>query len=115
MFQEQKNPATSDFRPGCVTRLIQDYARSWNLLQAYDEQALSSINTMQSGMRAIELDEALTGMNELKRALMAKEKATDLFAQVRGNGLASTLGTIEQGFGGELFYPNIASRSAHLL
>lgn len=28
---------------------------------------------------------------------------------------ASALATIEQSFGGELFYPNVASRAAHLL
>jgi len=38
-----------------------------------------------------------------------------LFGQLRGDGLASALATIEQGFGDELFYPNIASRAAHLL
>ncbi len=32
-----------------------------------------------------------------------------------GNGVASALATIEQGFGDELFYPNVASRAAHLL
>jgi prophage maintenance system killer protein len=34
---------------------------------------------------------------------------------VRGDGLASALATIEQGFGDELFYFNVASRAAHLL
>lgn len=34
---------------------------------------------------------------------------------MRGEGLASALATIEQGFGDELFYPNVASRAAHLL
>jgi prophage maintenance system killer protein len=43
------------------------------------------------------------------------DEATELFGQLRGNGLASAIGTIEQGFEGELFYPNIASRAAHLL
>lgn len=38
-----------------------------------------------------------------------------LFGQLRGDGLASALATIEQGFGDELFYPNVASRAAHLL
>lgn len=36
-----------------------------------------------------------------------------LFGQLRGEGLA--LATIEQGFGESLFYPNVASRAAHLL
>ena len=30
-------------------------------------------------------------------------------------GLASALATIEQGFGDALFYPNVATRAAHLL
>jgi prophage maintenance system killer protein len=34
---------------------------------------------------------------------------------VRGDGLASAIATIEQGFGDDLFYPNVASRAAHLL
>jgi len=34
---------------------------------------------------------------------------------LRGDGLASSIATIEQGFGNELFYPNVANRAAHLL
>ncbi len=63
----------------------------------------------------LELDEALTAIAELKQTLIAKGEATELFGQVRGEGLASALATIEQGFGDELFYPNVASRAAHLL
>lgn len=33
---------------------------------------------------------------------------------LRGDGLASALATIEQGFGDEFFYPNVASLAAHL-
>ena len=38
-----------------------------------------------------------------------------MFARLRGDGLASALASIEQGFGEDLFYPNVASRAAHLL
>ena len=38
-----------------------------------------------------------------------------MFAQLRGDGLESAIATIEQGFGDDLFYPNVASRAAHLL
>jgi len=34
---------------------------------------------------------------------------------LRGDGLESAIATIEQGFGDEFFYPNVASRAAHLL
>ncbi len=98
-----------------VARVISDYARSWSLLQGYDEQALAEIAQSQSDMRPLVLDEALAAIAELKLALISKGEATELFGLVRGNGLASSLATIEQGFGDELFYPNVASRAAHLL
>jgi prophage maintenance system killer protein len=98
-----------------VLQVISDYARSWSLLQGYDEQNLPDNTAKQTDMVAIELDDALTAINSLKQELMAKGEATALFGQLRGEGLSSALATIEQGFGDELFYPNVASRAAHLL
>jgi len=98
-----------------VARVISDYARSWSLLQGYDEQQLAEVGIKQFDMQPLELDEALTAIGELKRTLIAKGEATALFGQLRGDGLTSALATIEQGFGDELFYPNIATRAAHLL
>ena len=98
-----------------VARVISDYARSWSLLQGYDEQRLAEVGIKQLDMQPLELDEALKAIGELKRTLIAKGEATELFGQLRGDGLTSALATIEQGFGDELFYPNIATRAAHLL
>ncbi|MCK9506466.1 MAG: virulence RhuM family protein [Porticoccaceae bacterium] len=98
-----------------VLSVISDYARSWSLLQGYDEQSLGELPNKQASMRALVLDDALAAIAELKKTLIAKGEATELFGQLRGDGLASALATIEQGFGGELFYPNVASRAAHLL
>lgn len=98
-----------------VARVISDYARSWSLLQGYDEQHLAEILTQQPNMRSLEMEDALVAIADLKQSLMAKGETTELFAQKRGEGLDSALATIEQGFGGELFYPNVASRAAHLL
>ncbi|CAM5213540.1 hypothetical protein OURE66S_03498 [Oligella ureolytica] len=97
-----------------VLLVINDYARSWSLLQGYDEQSLSSSTNRQSDMQRLELNDVFTAIAELKKALIAKGEATELFGQLRGEGLASALATIEQGFGGT-FYPNVASRAAHLL
>jgi prophage maintenance system killer protein len=62
-------------------------------------------------MRPLLIDETLIAITELKKVLMIKGEASDLFGQLRGEGLASALATIEQGFADELFYPNIASRA----
>ena len=98
-----------------VLGVIADYARSWSLLQGYDEQSLTGQTGKQGDMRALQLDDALTAITQLKQELIAKGEATELFGQLRGEGLASSIATIEQGFGDELFYPNVASRAAHLL
>lgn len=98
-----------------VLRVVADYARSWSLLQGYDEQSLADQTAKQSGIKALLLEDALTAIGQLKQTLVAKGEASELFAQLRGDGLASAIATIEQGFGDEWFYPNVASRAAHLL
>ncbi len=98
-----------------VLSVISEYARSWSLLQAYDEQSLGEITSQQRDMHALPLPDVFAAIAELKAALINKGEATELFGQLRGEGLASAVATIEQGFGDELFYPNIASRAAHLL
>lgn len=98
-----------------VARVISDYARSWSLLQGYDDQQLAEVGVYQLNMRPLELSEVLVAIAELKQTLITKGEATELFGQLRGDGLTSALATIEQGFGDELFYPNVATRSAHLL
>lgn len=98
-----------------VISVVQDYARTWSLLQAYDEQSLVENRVKQPAMKALVFDEVLQAIEQLKQTLIEKGEATALFGQQRSDGLASAIATIEQGFGEKWFYPNIASRAAHLL
>ena len=98
-----------------VIGVVQDYARTWSLLQAYDEQNLAAISVQQPEMKPLVFEDVLAAISQLKKELITKGEATELFGQLRSDGLASAIATIEQGFGDELFYPNIASRAAHLL
>jgi prophage maintenance system killer protein len=98
-----------------VLAVISDYARTWSLLQGYDEQNLVARTDKQTGMQALVLDDVFAAVAQLKQELMVKGEATALFGQLRGEGLASAIATIEQGFGDTWFYPNVASRAAHLL
>ncbi|HDX1178504.1 TPA: virulence protein RhuM/Fic/DOC family protein [Pasteurella multocida] len=98
-----------------VISVVQDYARTWSLLQAYDEQSLVENRVKQPSMKALVFDEVLQAIEQLKQTLIEKGEATALFGQQRSDGLASAIATIEQGFGEEWFYPNVASRAAHLL
>lgn len=98
-----------------VLQVVQEYARSWSLLQAYDEQSLQHIQARQSDMLPLHFNDVLSAIAQLKQSLITKGEATELFGQLRNDGLASAIATIEQGFGDDLFYPNVASRAAHLL
>lgn len=98
-----------------VLNVVQDYARSWSLLQAYDEQSLQANPHKQSEMISLEMEQVWSAISQLKQTLIDKGEATELFGNPRNDGLASAVATIEQGFGDELFYPNVASRAANLL
>lgn len=115
LSQTLKNQALVKANGEAVLQVVQEYARSWSLLQAYDEQSLNAVNTRQKKMVSLQLDDVLQAIAQLRKTLIVKGEATELFGQLRSDGLASAIATIEQGFGDELFYPNVASRSAHLL
>lgn len=62
-----------------VARVISDYARSWSLLQGYDEQKLAEVGLKQPDMKSLALDETLDAIGELKQTFIAKGEATQLF------------------------------------
>jgi Virulence protein RhuM family len=74
-----------------VLRVISEYARSWSLLQGYDEQSLADISVKQGEMRALELDDVFSAVASLKKELIAKGEATELFAQLRAMGWSRLL------------------------
>ncbi len=113
--QTLANQSLINAEGAAVLAVVQDYAKSWSLLQGYDEQNLAAVTARQHDMRPLAFEDVLAALAELKTALIAKGEATELFGQLRGDGLASAIATIEQGFGDSYFYPNIASRAAHRL
>lgn len=110
-----QNQALINSEGAAVLSVVNDYAKSWTLLQAYDEQILVENVTMHQNMKPLNYDDVLVAIAQLKQTLIEKGEATDLFGKVRSDGLVSAINTIEQGFGDTLFYPNVASRAAHLL
>lgn len=99
-----------------VLEVIQNYSRSWRLLLEYDEDRLIETPAhplVASEMLSINASRAAIG--ELRSTLAARNEATELFGQERGELLAAILGNIEQTFDGESLYPNAQTRAAHLL
>lgn len=97
-----------------MIKIIKIYASSFSLLQQYDEDGISEPEGTKSSIQ-LRIDDASQAVAALKRELMSKGEATELFAQERGDAFAAIIGNIEQTFGGEALYPTVESRAAHLL
>jgi prophage maintenance system killer protein len=98
-----------------VLDIVSGYARSWLLLQQYDENRLGIPEQRHPAKVSISYDQAREAIATLKARLLEGGQASALFGQERGGQLAGILGSIEQSFGGQSLYPSIEEKAAHLL
>ena len=98
-----------------VVGLILGYARTWRLLQDYDEGALGLPPGARPARGVLALEEARRALDALAGELRERGEASELFARDRGDGLASILGNLEQSMFGEALYRTREERAAHLL
>lgn len=98
-----------------LLEIIQHYSRSFNLLDQYDKQTLTSDDLDETITYEIQFKEAKAAIAELKSQLIAKKEATSLFGNEKDNSFESSLKSIVQTFDGKYLYPSIESQAAHLL
>lgn len=96
-------------------QIISNYAKSWALLQGYDEQSLQEIAQTTEQKFILDLQEAKAAIKELKTTLIAKGEATELFGQEKASEFKGNLLNIYQSFGGEELLPSIEQKAANLL
>lgn len=109
----QSSDMNSDLGYGLV-EITNRYTQTFRWLQRYDEGLLNEPAGQIGGLLPTVTD-ATAKLQNLKRSLMTKGEATDLFANPRGDGLAAILGNLDQSVLGEPAYPTIESKAAHLL
>jgi prophage maintenance system killer protein len=97
-----------------LVEILSRYTQTFLWLQRYDEGLLDTPKG-QTGGTLPSPETAMATLLELKQQLMARNEATDLFAQPRADGLASILGNLQQTVFGAPAYPTIESKAAHLL
>ena len=95
--------------------IVSEYAKSWALLQGYDEQSLQEIVQTKKQKFILDYDEAKKAIAELKKTLIAKGEATELFGQEKANEFKGHLLNIYQSFGGVELLPSVEQKSANLL
>lgn len=95
--------------------ILSHYTKSFVLLNQYDSNNLETDKLNQDITYEIQYDEAIAAITELKKQLMAKKQATDLFGKEKDSSFKSSLQNIVQTFGGYYLYPSIEEQAAHLL
>ena len=98
-----------------ATDLALAFATTWLSLDAYDKSELPSSGTIKKVVD-IGAGELEAELHKLRKALIAKGEATDIFATERTKGgLHALFGNVFQSFAGEDVYPTVEEKAAHLL
>jgi prophage maintenance system killer protein len=108
------NEALSSDEGRGLVDVIARYTQTFRLLQRYDEGLLSEPKGAAGGVLP-KVSDARAAISELKRDLVARGQATDLFGREREQALASLLGNLDQSVLGKPAYATIESKAAHLL
>jgi death-on-curing family protein len=98
-----------------LLEIISSYTRSFILLNQFDNNTLQVKSSDKQLTHEINYNEAYNAIEELKRQLIEKKEASDLFGRQRDESFKGILQSIVQTFGGEYVYPGIEEQAAHLL
>ncbi|NCS99326.1 virulence protein RhuM/Fic/DOC family protein [Candidatus Parcubacteria bacterium] len=108
-------PSNSSLSTNDTLELIKFFAGTWFSLDAYDKSEFSKkgLTKKQVKITANDLNSAIL---DLKKNLLYKKEATDIFASERmKDSLKGIVGNVLQGFGGKDLYPTVEEKAAHLL
>jgi death-on-curing family protein len=93
--------------------IITKYAKSWILLNQFDENRIE----IPKGKKAkfiLDYDEAIKEIEKLKKELISKNEASELFGQDREGSFKGIIRNIYQTFGGVDLLPSIEEKAANL-
>jgi len=97
-----------------ILNLLANYSKTLTLLEQYDKDNLS-VSKKGKGRFVLGYGEAQKVISALKKDLIAKKEAGDLFGQEYEGKLQGIIGNIYQTFGGKELYPSLEEKAAHLL
>lgn len=108
-------PEHGTLDPKAVLELVKEFAGTWVSLDAYDKEALSLKGVTKKKVTLV-ADDLRLAISDLRKVLMQKGEATDLFASERREGnIEGIVGNVMQSFGGAPVYSTVEEKAAHLL
>jgi prophage maintenance system killer protein len=106
----QSKDLSTDESKGLLS-IISDYSYALDILDQYDYQSLSIINTSGKDVYRITYAEAICQIKLVKRTY----GNSDLFGREKDDSFKSSISTIYQTFEGRDLYPSVEEKAAHLL
>lgn len=97
-----------------IIDLLADYSKTLTILEQYDKSELKQVKGEKASF-VLTYEKCQDIIFELKKDLMAKKEAGDLFGSERGGAFEGIVKNLYQTFGGKQLYSNLESKAAHLL
>lgn len=97
-----------------ILDLLSSYSKTLTLLEQYDKEKLT-VAKKAKGKFILTYEESRKVIDELKKDLMEKTEAGNLFGQESGGKFKALLGNLYQTFGKKELYPSLEEKAAHLL
>jgi death-on-curing family protein len=95
--------------------IIKNYTQSFILLNQFDSNNFPEEKLNENITYAIKSNDALNAIKELKKQLIKKKEASELFGNQKDESFSGILNSIVQTFDGSYLYPSIEEQAAHLL
>ena len=95
--------------------IISKYTKSFVLLNQFDSNSLSNDAVSENITYEIKYAEAVLAIEELKKQLIEKKEASQLFGNQKDQSFQGILGNVVQSFSGQYVYPSIEEQAANLL
>jgi len=98
-----------------ILELIKVFADTWLSLDAYDKENYQTTKITKKKI-TLTAHDLLVAIAELKKSLIKKGEATEIFASERNRGsIEGVIGNVMQSFGGKDVYLSVEEKAAHLL
>jgi prophage maintenance system killer protein/prophage antirepressor-like protein len=110
----KQEPLECDEAKGLLDVIV-GYGRSWSLLEGYDEDSLTMPLYNNEQKFILEHDEAKDAISKIKKELMQKGEASELFGREKAAEFDGIIGNIYQTFGGDDLIVSVEAKAANLL
>ena len=113
-LQEKSKKELLAGQEGEILNLLSSYAKTLTILEQYDKGELKESKGGKTKF-ILTYEHCLQIINELRKELVAKKEAGDLFGSERDGSFEGIIRGLYQTFGGKELYPFIEDKASHLL